>query len=181
MASTLTSSVAASAVNSACALGDLGHFRRRREAFERRRENGVSLGVAAGRLIELGEGERGAEFEAARALLLRDGDGGLERFLGRSGVCRVAFQEDFPADAAKFGVHRAMTPAIEIRHCVVNNRNRPLRVAQPRFFLGMRELKRSVKTPNIPLTQNIRGARHLLSRVGGPGGLRLRPGLEKHR
>jgi hypothetical protein len=62
----------------------------------------VGVGGAGCRLIEFGEGERGAKFEAARALLLRDGDGGLERFLGRSGVCRVAFQEDFPANAAKF-------------------------------------------------------------------------------
>ena len=30
-------------------LGDLGHFRRRREAFERGRENRVSFGGAGGR------------------------------------------------------------------------------------------------------------------------------------
>ena len=51
-------------------LGDLWHFRRRRKAFERGRENGVGVGGAAGRLIELGQRERRAQFVAARALLL---------------------------------------------------------------------------------------------------------------
>ena len=36
-------------------LGDLGHFRRRRKAFERRREDGVGFGGAGGRLVEFGE------------------------------------------------------------------------------------------------------------------------------
>jgi hypothetical protein len=36
-------------------LGDLGHFRRRRKAFERRREDGMGLGGAGGPLVELGE------------------------------------------------------------------------------------------------------------------------------
>ena len=41
-------------------LGDLGHFGRWREAFERRREDGVGVGVAAGGLVQLGEGLGGA-------------------------------------------------------------------------------------------------------------------------
>jgi len=53
-------------------LGDLGRFRRRREAFDRRREDGVRFGGAAGRLVELGERERRAQFEAAGSLLFRD-------------------------------------------------------------------------------------------------------------
>ena len=47
--------------------GDLGHFGRRRKAFERRRKDGVGVGGAAGRLVELGERKRSAQFEAARA------------------------------------------------------------------------------------------------------------------
>ena len=57
-------------------LGDLRHLRRPRKAFEGRREDGVGVGGTAGRLVELGEGEGRAQAEAARALLLRDGDGG---------------------------------------------------------------------------------------------------------
>ena len=67
-------------------LGDLRHFRRRRKAFERGREDGVGFGGAAGRLIELGQRKRRAQFEAARALLLRDGDGGQESVFRGRGV-----------------------------------------------------------------------------------------------
>jgi hypothetical protein len=42
-------------------LGDLGHFRRRRKAFERRGEDGVGFGGSGGRLVELGERKRGAQ------------------------------------------------------------------------------------------------------------------------
>ena len=49
-------------------LGDLGHFRGRRKAFERGREDGVGIGGAAGRLIELRQRERRAQFETARRL-----------------------------------------------------------------------------------------------------------------
>ena len=75
-------------------LGDLGHFGRRRKAFERGREHGVGLDWAAGRLIELGERERGAEVEAARALLLSDFDGGSEGVLRRSRVAAAALEQD---------------------------------------------------------------------------------------
>ena len=50
----------------------------------------MGFGGAAGRLIELGQRQRRAQFEAARALLLRDGDGGQERFFRRRGVGGVA-------------------------------------------------------------------------------------------
>ena len=50
-------------------------------------------------MVELGERKRREQAEAARALLLRDGDGGLESFLGRRRVSRVALQQDFAAQA----------------------------------------------------------------------------------
>ena len=46
-------------------LGDLRHLRRRRKAFERGREDGVGVGGTAGRLVELRQRQRGAQFEAA--------------------------------------------------------------------------------------------------------------------
>ena len=67
-------------------LCDLGHFWRRREAFERRREDGVRFGGAAGRLVELRERQRRAQTPTARALLLCDGEGGLEGFLRGAGM-----------------------------------------------------------------------------------------------
>ena len=59
-----------------------------------RGRRGPRAGRAVG-LVELGQRKRGAQFEAARALLLCDGDGGQERFLRRRGVGRVALQQDF--------------------------------------------------------------------------------------
>ena len=67
-------------------LGDLGHFGRRRKAFERRGEYGVRLSSTAGRLVELGERKRRAEAPTARALLLRDLERSLEGFLRRGGI-----------------------------------------------------------------------------------------------
>ena len=82
-------------------LCDLGHLRGRREAFERGAEDGVSFDGAAGRLVELGERERGAEFEASRLLRSRDCDGGEESGFGERGVRRIALQEDCAADAVE--------------------------------------------------------------------------------
>jgi hypothetical protein len=49
-------------------LRDLGHFRSRREALDRRPQHGVGLRVTAGGAIELRQRQRRAQFEAARAL-----------------------------------------------------------------------------------------------------------------
>ena len=64
---------------------------------------------AAGRLVELGERQRGAQFEAAGFLRLRDGDGGEESGFGGGGVGGVLFEEDFAANAVEFGVEPAMS------------------------------------------------------------------------
>ena len=107
-------------------LGDLGHFRRRREALERGREDGVGFGGAGGRLIELGERKRRAQFEAARALLLRDGERGQEGFFCRRGVGGVALQQDFAADAMQFGVECAMTGPLGRRQRFVEEGKRAI-------------------------------------------------------
>ena len=44
----------------------------------------MGFGGAAGRLVELGERQRRAQFEAARALLFCDGDGGPEGFFAQA-------------------------------------------------------------------------------------------------
>ena len=57
-------------------LRDLRHLRRRRESFARGREDVVGFDGAGGGLVEFGELQRRQQAEAARALLVRDGDGG---------------------------------------------------------------------------------------------------------
>ena len=53
-----------------------------REAFERWREDGVGVGRAARRLVELRKRQRRTQFEAARPLLFCDADGGPQGFFG---------------------------------------------------------------------------------------------------
>ena len=103
-------------------LGDLGHFRRRRKAFERGREDGVGFGGAAGRLVELGERQRREQREAARALPLRDGDGGLEGVFGWRGVGGIALEQDFAARAMQFRFERAVACALARRQRFVEDR-----------------------------------------------------------
>jgi hypothetical protein len=59
-------------------LGEIGELSGRREALDRRRQHGVGVGVAIGRAIKLRQRQRGAQFEAARLLRLRDRDRGLQ-------------------------------------------------------------------------------------------------------
>jgi hypothetical protein len=55
-------------------LSELGELLGRREAFDRRRQHGVRIGVAIGRAIKLRQSQRGAQFVAAGFLRLRDRD-----------------------------------------------------------------------------------------------------------
>src|ERR1700674_789808 len=108
-------------------LSDLWHFGRRREAFECGREDGMRLGGAAGRMIELGERKGREQLEAARALLLRDGDGGPERLLGRLRASRVALQKDFAAQAMEERELRTLPELMRESQRLVNASQRPFR------------------------------------------------------
>jgi DNA-binding helix-hairpin-helix protein with protein kinase domain len=90
-------------------LSDLRHLRRRREAFERGRKDGVRLGRTAGRLVQLGQRERGKQFITARTLLLSDRDCGLVGLLRVSGIVGIAFQQDVAARPMQEGVEGALS------------------------------------------------------------------------
>ena len=122
-------------------LGDLRHFRRRRKAFERGREDGVGVGGAGGRLVELGERQRRAQFKTARGLLLRDGDGGQEGFFRGRGVGGVALEQDFAARPMQFRFERAIAGAVARRQRFVEDRNGAVGIARPGFGLGQRNLQ----------------------------------------
>jgi hypothetical protein len=72
--------------------------------LERGFEKSVRLRGAAGRLVEPGQRQCGAQAEAARALLARDGDGALEGFFGGESVGRVAPKKNLAADAMGFDI-----------------------------------------------------------------------------
>ena len=80
-------------------LGDLRHLRRRRKAFERRREDGLGVGGAAGRLAKLGEGKGREQLVAARTLMLGDGDGRPVGVFGWRRVGGIAPEQDVAANA----------------------------------------------------------------------------------
>jgi hypothetical protein len=102
-------------------LGNLGHFRCRRKALERRREDCVGVGGAGGRLVKLRKRHRRAQFEAARALLVGDGDGSQESLFRRCGVGGVAFQQEFAARPVQLGLECAVAHAIGSRQCIVED------------------------------------------------------------
>ena len=160
-------------------LGDLRHFRRRRKAFERGREDGVGVGGAAGRLVELGERKRRAQFEAARALLFRDGDGGQEGFFGGRGVGGVALKQDFAARPMQFRFERAIAGAVGRRQRFVEDRDGAAGIARPGFGLGQRNLQQPVEQQDVLLAQLIDAAAHVrepaLERAARSG----RPTLKK--
>ena len=75
----------------------------------------MGVGGMAGRLVELGERERRAQTPAARALLFRNGEGGLERFLRRRGVGGIGLEQHSPADAMKLSFERPMSGPLACR------------------------------------------------------------------
>jgi hypothetical protein len=97
----------------------------------------VCVGGTAGRLPKLGERERCAQFEAARCLLPRDGDGGPEGFLGRE-AGGVELQQNFAADAMQFRFERAMARAVERRQRFVEDGDGAIGIARLGFSLGQR-------------------------------------------
>jgi hypothetical protein len=66
-------------------------------------------------------GQRGAQFEAAGFLRLRDGYGGEESAFGRDGVGGVLFKEDFAANAVGVRLGPALTGSLVV-HCEQNIR-----------------------------------------------------------
>ena len=117
-------------------LGDLGHFRRRRKAFERGREDGVRVGGAGGRLVELRQPERRLQAEAKRALRSRDGDGGAIGVFGAGRICRLGLQEDVAANAMQEGVRPMLVCLLGQRQRLVNLRQSPVRVRIIRLEFG---------------------------------------------
>ena len=89
----------------------------------------MGVGVAAGRAIKLGEGERGAQLKAARGLLPRDGDGGQEGFLRGRGVRGVALEQDFAARPMQLCFERAISGAVARRQRFVEDGDRAVGIA----------------------------------------------------
>ena len=154
-------------------LGDLRHCRRRGKTFEGRREGVVRLDRTAGRLAELGERKRSAKGEAARALMLRDCDGLLERLLGRFGVGGIALEQHFATDAVQFGVERAMTDPFGRRERFVENCEGAVEVACMGFGFSQSNLDEPVEGQNVLFAQEVYAATHLFEPAAWRNALNL--------
>jgi hypothetical protein len=85
-------------------LFDLGKFRGRRKALERRRHQGMSVSGTACGFIQSCQIENCAKLKTARLLLLRDGDCGEESVLGLRRIGWIALEQNLAAQAMQESV-----------------------------------------------------------------------------
>ncbi len=140
----------------------------------------MGVGGARGRLIELRQRQRRAQFEAARGLLLCDRDGGQEGLFRGRGVGGVALQQNFAARPMQFRFERAMAHAIARRHRFVEDRNGAVGIARPRFGPGQRDLQEPVENQNILLPELLDASAHVLEPAADRAARSGRPTLQKH-
>jgi len=103
-------------------------------------EDGVSVGSAAGRLIQLRQRERRAQLETPRLLLLRNSDGGEECFLRRRRVRRIALQQDLAADAVQECVAEMFSGLVRQSQCFIDPSQGSLRPFAFNFEFGKQSL-----------------------------------------
>jgi hypothetical protein len=105
------------------------------------REHGVGFDRPSGRLIELGEGDCRAQSEEASVLLLGDGDGGLEGLFSGHWIVRIAFQQDFAAQAVQESVGPVFSCLTRERQRLVDQRQGAFEVPILGFEFGEQTLK----------------------------------------
>jgi len=133
-------------------LSEFGELLGRREAFDRRCQHGVRIGVAIGAAIKLRQRQRGAQLEAPRFLRLRDRNRGLQRLLGRRGIGRVAFQQDPGPDAVYLRVVPTVLSGLEPSKRVVQASERGSDLASTCLGFGQGRLETGddVNHPLLP-------------------------------
>jgi hypothetical protein len=133
--------------------------------LQRGRQHGAGFHWAAGGLIELGERERRAEGEAARALLVGDGDGGLEGRLGGRRIGRIAAQQDFAAQTMEVRVRDMLPRLRRERQALVNQHQSAVRTTCDHLELGEQSVIPR-RTDLVALSQNGRQRSPQLTRAG---------------
>ena len=118
-----------------------------------------------GRLVELGERKRRAQFDAARALPPGDGDGGLEGFLG-GGISGIAPEQKFAARPVELAFVRAVAHAVASRQRFLENFERPLQIAGAHLGLGKRDLDEAVVDHDVLPAQAFGAVAHGLESIG---------------
>ena len=136
------------------------------KSFERGGENSAGAGGAAGRRIKLGQRQRCAQFEAARALLLRDRDSGQECVFRRRRVGGIALEEDFSTRPIQFCFERATGRALIRQQRFVKESGGPVEIASPCFRLGERDAAQVKEGENVLFAHLLDGATHFLKPAG---------------
>ena len=139
----------------------------------------MRVGGPAGRLVEFRQRQRGAQAEAARALPLRDGDGGQQGVLRRRGVDGVAHQQHFAARPMQLRFERAITQAIRSRQRFVEDGDGAIGIARPRLGLGQRDLEQPIEKEKVLFAQEIDAATHVLEPAARRAVRSGRPTLEE--
>jgi len=161
-------------------VGEFGELLGRREALDRLRQHGVRIGVAIGRATKLRKRQRGAQFETARLLRLRDSDRGLQRLLSRRGVGRVALQQDLAADAVDFRFVPTGLSGLQVDERIVQAPEPGISLAGTRFGFGQGRFEAGQEPIPTLLPTDGKAASHLgdprLFGIVGP----LCPALKKN-
>jgi hypothetical protein len=110
--------------------------------------------------------------------VLRDGDGGLERFLGSRRIGWVTLQQHFAADAMQFGVEAAFGPPGRGQR-FVEDRDSAVDVACTGFGLGKGNLLEFVEGQDVLLAHKFDAATHGLEPAAERAALGRRQALEK--
>ena len=118
-------------------------------------------------MVEFGERQRRAQFEAARGLPLRDRDGGLERFLGGRRVSWVALQQHFAADAVQLRFERTMSGPLAGGQRFIEDGDGTVDVAGTGFGLGKGNLDEPVEEQDVLLAKKFDAATHGLEPAAG--------------
>ena len=139
----------------------------------------MSVDRTTGRLVHLGERERGAQFEAVRALLLRDRDGGQESFFRGRGIGGVALEQDFAARPMQLRFECAVAEAIGSRQRFVEEGDSAVGIAGLRLGLGQRNLEQPIEKENVLFAQEIDAATHLCEPAAWRAVRSGRPALEE--
>ena len=128
---------------------------------------------------EFGQLQRHAQFEAARALLFCDSDGGQERLFRRRRVGGVLFQQDFAPRAMQFRFEGAVTGPLGGRQRVVEDGHGAAWITGLGLLSRQGYFYQTVKNMDVLYTQVVYATAHAVESTEQVA-LDPRPSIEKH-
>ena len=140
----------------------------------------MGVAGATGRSVQFRKRERSAQFEAARPLSLRDGDGGQEGVLGRRGADGVALQQELAARPMQLRFERAIADAVGRRQRLVEDRDGAAWIARAGLSLSQRDLQEPVENQDVLFAKLLDAAAHVQEVGADRAALSGRPALEKY-